>query len=498
MRKVVLCILDGFGLSDKKAGNAILNANIPNYEFLWNTYPHSKLIASGKEVGLPDGQMGNSEVGHLNIGAGRIVYQPLELINNKIKDGTFFQNESILNVYKHVKQNNSKLHIFGLLSDGGVHSHIDHLFALIDMCKKEKIENVYYHVFLDGRDTLPNSSEKYLKLLESKISQSKIGSIASISGRYYAMDRDNRWERIKKVYDVVVNAQGEKYDNYFEFIEANKKRELSDEFMMPALIDENGCVSDNDGLIVFNFRPDRLRELFSAISNSNFAYFKTKKLHNLKLVTMMGVSDEVICDNAFALSEIKNTLGEFISQNGMKQLRIAETEKYAHVTYFFDGGEEIDLKGCTRKLIPSPKVSTYDLKPEMSASEITEVLIKDMNKYDLIIVNFANADMVGHTGNFEAAIKAVETIDKNLGKIHAKCEKNGFTLIVTADHGNLEEMIDEDGNPKTSHTTNLVPFIVCDKKYTVKDGKLSDVAPTVLEIMGFNIPRDMSGERLID
>lgn len=498
MRKVVLCVLDGFGISNKKEGNAILNANTPNYEFLWNTYPHSELFASGKEVGLPQGQMGNSEVGHLNIGAGRIVYQPLELINNKIHNGEFFENENILDVFNHVKTNKSKLHIFGLLSDGGVHSHINHLFALIDMCARENIEEVYYHLFLDGRDTLPNSAEKYLKMLQGKIDSSKVGSIATISGRYYAMDRDNRWERIKKAYDVIVNAKGEKYTNYLDFVNANNTNNLTDEFMLPALIDESGTVSENDGLIVFNFRPDRLRELFSAITNPNFTSFKTKKFNNLKLVTMFGVSDDVICKNAFVLPEIKNTLGEYVSKKGLRQLRIAETEKYAHVTYFFDGGVELDLNECTRKLIPSPKVSTYDLKPEMSANEITEVLIKEMNKYDLIILNFANADMVGHTGNYDAAVKAIETVDKCLGKIHTKCEKNGFTLVVTADHGNSEEMVDEVGNPKTSHTTNLVPFIVCDQKYEVKNGKLSDIAPTVLDIMGIDIPKEMTGKRLTD
>jgi len=497
MKKVILCILDGFGLSDEVEGNAVKIARHPNFDYLWNNYPHSKLVASGTKVGLPDGQMGNSEVGHLNIGAGRIVYQPLELINSKIVDKTFFENEEILKIMNHVKENDSKLHIFGLLSDGGVHSHINHLFALIDMCEKEKIERVYYHLFLDGRDTLPNIGIKFLDELDKKIKETGIGSIATISGRYYAMDRDNRWDRVEKAYDAIVNAKGEEYSNYKECIDSNNSRELTDEFVVPAIIDKSGTVEENDGLIAFNFRPDRLRELFMSLTNPNFNEFNAKKFNNVKLVTMMKVSDDVITTNAFKIEKLDNTLGEYISSLGLKQLRIAETEKYAHVTYFCDGGVEKDLPNCTKKLIPSPKVATYDLKPEMSADEVTDELLNIIDNYDLVILNFANCDMVGHTGVLDAAVKAIETVDNNLGRIIKKTEEIGMTLIVTADHGNCEEMLDKDGNVLTAHTTNLVPFIVGDKDYLLTDGKLGDIAPTILEIMELPVPKEMTGTVLI-
>lgn len=497
MNKVMLCILDGFGLSDRSEGNAIKQANHPNYDKLWNSYPHCNLVASGKLVGLPEGQMGNSEVGHLNIGAGRIVYQPLELINSHIESGKFFENEEILNVMNHVKKNGSKLHIFGLLSDGGVHSHINHLFGLIDMCKKENIDKIYYHLFLDGRDTLPNIGMQFLDQLNSKIEESGVGSIATISGRYYAMDRDNRWDRIEKAYNVIVNAKGEEYSSYKDCIASNDSRELTDEFVVPAIIDKNGVVSENDGLIVFNFRPDRLRELFMALTNHEFSEFDAKKFNNIKLVTMMKVSDDVVTANAFKNEKLDNTLGEYISNLGLRQLRIAETEKYAHVTYFCDGGIEKDMPGCTKKLIPSPKVATYDLKPEMSANEVTDELLKIIADYDLIILNFANCDMVGHTGVLDAAVKAVETVDNNLGRIVEKTSELGITLLVTADHGNCEEMIDDEGNVLTAHTTNLVPFIVTNSNYSLKNGKLGDIAPTILEIMGLDKPVEMTGESLI-
>ena len=497
MNKVMLCILDGFGINNKKDGNAIALAKHPNYDYLWNNYPHTSLVASGKLVGLPEGQMGNSEVGHLNIGAGRIVYQPLELINSHIENGKFFENEEILNIMNHVKKNDSKLHIFGLLSDGGVHSHINHLLALIDMCKKENINKVYYHLFLDGRDTLPNIGIQFLEQLNSKIEETGVGSVATISGRYYAMDRDNRWDRVEKAYDAIVNAKGEEYSSYKECIDSNNSRELTDEFVVPAVIDKDGVVSENDGLIVFNFRPDRLRELFMALTNPGFNEFDAKKFNNIKLVTMMKVSDDVVTTNAFKNEKLDNTLGEYISNLGLRQLRIAETEKYAHVTYFCDGGIEKDMPGCTKKLIPSPKVATYDLKPEMSANEVTDELLNIIDDYDLIILNFANCDMVGHTGDLKAAITAVETVDNNLGRIIEKTSELGITLLVTADHGNCEEMVDDEGNVLTAHTTNLVPFIVNNQKYSLKSGKLGDIAPTILEIMGLDKPCEMTGESLI-
>ena len=497
-KPVVLTILDGFGLSDNEFGNAIKQAQTPNFDYLWNNYPHSTLEASGKSVGLPEGQMGNSEVGHMNIGAGRIVYQPLELISSKIEDGTFFENKEIISLFEHVKKNNSKLHLFGLLSDGGVHSHIKQLFSLIDFCKKENINNVYYHLFLDGRDTLPNSALTYLDELNAKINESKIGKIATISGRFYAMDRDNRWDRVELAYNNIVKGTGKHYDNYQNAIEDSYSAEVFDEFVYPVVIDKNGLVEENDGLLVFNYRPDRLRELFSALTNTSFSEFDREFIKNLKLVTMMPVSDEVICTNAFKLDELQNTFGEYISNLGYTQLRIAETEKYAHVTYFFDGGVERNLNGCERILIPSPKVATYDTKPEMSALEITDTLLGIIDNFDVVILNFANPDMVGHTGDFEAAMKAVERVDFCLGKIYSKVQEIGGTLVVTADHGNCEEMLDKEGNVLTAHTTNLVPFIVCNNEYILKKGKLGDIAPTLLNIMKVDVPKEMTGKSLME
>ena len=494
----VLCIMDGVGIRDTEYGNAVKMAKKPNLDYLIKNYPHSKLEASGELVGLPAGQMGNSEVGHTNIGAGRIVYQPLQLITNQIKNGEFFQNKNLLETIKHVKDNHSNLHICGLSSDGGIHSHINHLFGLIDLCKKEGISNVYYHVFLDGRDTLPNICLKYLDELSEKIKETSVGSIASISGRYYAMDRDNRWDRVKKAYDVMVTGTGIECNSYKDVIEKNYNEGIFDEFIVPTIIDKNGMIKDNDGLIAFNFRPDRLREIFKAITNPDFSDFEHKNLKNIKLTTMMPVSDEVICNNAFELQKLDNTLGEYLSKNHKTQLRIAETEKYAHVTYFFDGGVEKDLDGCKRILVNSPKVATYDLKPEMSAYEVTDKLIKELdNHLDVVILNFANGDMVGHTGNLDAAIKAVETVDDCIGKIYKKVEEIGGTLIVTADHGNSEVMIDDNGNVITSHTTNKVPFIITDKSIKLEDGKLADIAPTMLYLLGLDIPKEMTGNVLI-
>ena len=499
MKRVLLCILDGCGLRDEVNGNAFKNAKKPNFDKLWNNYPHSKLIASGEEVGLPKGQMGNSEVGHMNIGAGRIVYQPLGLINKKISDKEFYNNENIIEVINHVKENNSKLHLFGLLSDGGIHSHYEHLFALIDMCKMYGVKNVYYHIFTDGRDTSPVSGIKYIKRLEDKIKDTGIGSIATISGRFYAMDRDNRYERLKRAYDAIIYGEADYYNSAIEAWKSNQDRGITDEFIEPAVIDKKGIVDSGDGLICFNYRPDRLRELFSAITNDKFNGFKRKDISNIKLVTMMPVSDEVICKNAYRLEDLINTCGEYVAELGFKQLRIAETEKYAHVTYFFDGGVEKELNNCTRVLIPSPKVLTYDLKPEMSDYEITDRLISEFNDhYDMIILNFANGDMVGHTGKYDAAVKAVETIDNCLGKIIDNINLDEYTVIITADHGNCEVMINDDGSVNTQHTTNLVPCIITDNNYKLKDGKLGDLAPTILEIMGIDIPKEMTGSSLIE
>ena len=499
MKPVLLCILDGVGMRKKKYGNAFLQANTPNFDSLWKKYPHSYLQASGSFVGLPDGQMGNSEVGHLNIGAGRVVYQPLQLITEKIKDKSFFENEKLLDVIARVRKNHSRLQIFGLLSDGGIHSHIDHLMAIIDLCQKEGMEDVYFHIFTDGRDTLTNVALTYLDQLQKKIEETGIGKIATISGRYYAMDRDNRYDRIEKAYDAIVKGEGETFSSYQEVISHNYENGITDEFIVPAVLDKKGCVKKGDGLLVFNYRPDRLRELFSALTNPKFNGFKRRRVSDLKLVTMMSVSDEVIYEPAFALEQMDNTLGEYVSNQGLKQLRIAETEKYAHVTYFFDGGEEKELKGCDRILIPSPKVTTYDLAPTMSANEITDTLLSKLDEdlYDLIILNFANGDMLGHTGNMEATIQGIETVDTCLGKLYQKIQEKNGILVVTADHGNCEIMLDKDHNKVTTHTTSLVPFIVTKKDISLKDGRLADIAPTVLALLSLNIPNEMTGNNLI-
>ena len=499
MKKLLLCILDGVGLSEKSYGNALYQANTPCIDKLFREYPNSKLDASGELVGLPSGQMGNSEVGHMNIGAGRIVYQPLGLINKHISDNLIYKNKVLISILQHVKANNSKLHIMGLLSDGGIHSHINHFIALLEMCKKENINNVYFHIFTDGRDTSPYAGEKYIRILEEKIEKLKLGSIATVSGRYYAMDRDNNYDRVKKAYNAITLGVGERYRTAIEAWASNQSKDITDEFIVPAVINKQGVVSTNDGIIFANFRPDRVRELGSALTNPKFTGFERKNLENIKMATLMPVSDEVISKPAFKIEDLINTLGEYVSTKNITQLRIAETEKYAHVTYFFDGGKEKDLPNCKRILIPSPKVATYDLKPEMSAYEITDELLSQIkdNKPDMIILNFANGDMVGHTGNYDAAIKAVETLDKCLNKIISKVNLDEYTVIITADHGNCEVMINNDGSINTQHTTNFVPFIVMNKKITLKDGKLGDIAVTMLDLMELDIPSEMTGNSLV-
>ncbi len=493
MKKVLLCVLDGVGLSKIKDGNALINANKPNIDYLMKEYPNKGINASGTFVGLPDGQMGNSEVGHLTIGAGRIIYQSLELINRAIKDESFYSNESFLNAIRHAKENNSKLHIMGLLSDGGVHSHINHIKALLKLCKKEDFSNVYFHIFTDGRDTFKESSISYIDDLNNEINELGIGKICTISGRYYAMDRDKRWDRLKKCYDVIVNNTGNKCDDYKKYITDSYEKGITDEFIEPVIIDDSGKIEENDSIIWANFRPDRAIQILRSLVDPNFDGFDRKIFNNLYLTTMMYVSDDVKSDIAFKKEIIDNTLGIYLSKLGKKQLRIAETEKYAHVTYFFDGGRDLDLNLCDRVLIPSPKVATYDLKPEMSAREITSNLLEKMdNNYDFIFLNFANGDMVGHTGNYDMTKKAIETIDEMIGKLYKKCVEDEYLFIITADHGNAEEMIDENGNVVTSHTTNLVPFIVTDKNLNIDNvNKLSDIAPFVLNYMNLNLPDEM-------
>ena len=502
MKKVLLCIMDGVGLRENTLGNAYKNASTKTLDNLMWTYPHMELVASGEAVGLPAGQMGNSEVGHSTIGSGRVIYQSLEKINRSISSGEFFHNQELLNAINHAKDNNSKLHLIGLLSDGGIHSNINHLFALLELCQKENFNNVYIHIITDGRDTAPDSGIKYIELLENKIKELNIGSIATLCGRYYMMDRDNNYDRVALAYNMLVLGEGRTFGSALDAWNYNQENGVTDEFMMPSVIDKSGVIEDNDSIITFNFRPDRLRQLYASLSNKDFDKFERVVRDNLYVVTMMPVSEDVICTNAYPLENVINTLGEIVASNNLSQLRIAETEKYAHVTYFFDGGKELDLPNCKRILIPSPKVATYDLKPEMSAYEITDRLLEELkNKPDLIVLNFANGDMVGHTGVYEKGIIAVETVDKCLNKIISKVNLNEYTVLITADHGNCEQMINDDGSINTAHTTNLVPFILVDphlKLKSIDDASLADIAPTILKIMNLTIPDEMEGRALID
>lgn len=497
MKPLLLCILDGVGIRKSEYGNAVKQAYTPHLDALWQTYPHSVLEASGPFVGLPKGQMGNSEVGHMNIGAGRIAYQPLEVINQSIANGSFYENEEFIKVINHTKKNQSKLHIMGLVSDGGVHSHISHLLALLDLCKKQNVQNVYLHLFTDGRDTGTHSAYSYIQMVIDKLKKIGFGSIATIGGRYFAMDRNNNYDRVKKAYDVIVNGKGLKPPSISEFIDKCYQRNITDEFIFPAIFDTNGMIGENDGVIVFNFRKDRLRELLTALTNPSFDKMEITKFQNVKVVTMFPVVKSVLAPYAFSDPLFDNILGSYLSINGLSQLRIAETEKYAHVTFFFDGGKEVDYPKEKKILIPSPNVATYDLKPEMSAIEITENVLKELPNFDVVILNFANGDMLGHTGVLEAAIKGLETVDKCLGKIYRKIESLGGVMIITADHGNCEEMEERDGIPITAHSTNLVPFIVTKKGIELRNGKLGDIAPTLLSLLTLPIPKEMTGSSLI-
>lgn len=479
MKPVLLCILDGVGIREEKLGNAFKNANTPNFDFLWENYPHAVLNASEEYVGLPKGQMGNSEVGHTNIGAGRIVYQSLELINKSFKNHEIDNNEKLLEIISYVKKNNKKLHIMGLTSDGGIHSHIDHLNGIISIAQKHGLEDkIFIHAITDGRDTLYNSSYSYIEKLKSQ-------NIASISGRYYAMDRDKRYERTNLYFDTITgnNITNMSIKDYINNSYANNE---TDEFIKPALFIKDGKIEKDDALIWINFRPDRAIQIVNKIIS-----------YGTKVLTMMKINNEISAPYLFSHEKIKNTLGEYLSNLGYTQARIAETEKYAHVTYFFDGGETLNLKGCDQILIPSPKVATYDLKPEMSAYEITDTLLAKIDNYDFIILNFANGDMVGHTGNYEKTIEAVEHVDICLGKIINKINEKHGLLIITADHGNCDYMFDKESNIITSHSLSVVPFIVMKKDLTLTNGNLSDIASTILELCNIDIPKEMTGKSLI-
>ena len=508
-RKVtMLMILDGFGDNANQDGNAIKQANTPNLDRLMKKYPNTDIYTSGKYVGLPDGQMGNSEVGHTNIGAGRIVYQDLTKITKSIEDGDFFSNPEFIAAIDNCKKHNSKLHILGLVSDGGVHSHNRHLYGLLEMAKRRDFENVYIHCFLDGRDTPPASAETYISELQEKMREKGVGKIATLAGRFYAMDRDKRWQRIQKAYDAMVFGKGEKAGDPIKAIEDSYQKEVFDEFVVPTVIcNPNGepvaKIEENDSVIFFNFRPDRARQITRAIVDPNFNEFETKKM-NTYFVCFTSYDETMPNVHiAFKKEPVKNTLGEIVSKHGLKQLRIAETEKYAHVTFFFNGGEEKQYPGEERILVPSPKVETYDMKPEMSAYEVTDKVCDALenDRFDVIILNFANTDMVGHTGNMQAAIKAVEAVDTCIGRIVKIIEEKQGTLLITADHGNAEQMIDQKtGEPHTAHTTNPVPAILVtpNKNFKLKEnGKLADLAPTILDIMGIEKPEEMTGESLL-
>ncbi len=503
-KRVLLCIMDGWGINKDCPKDATKEANTPNIDKFYKEEPNIQIFADGEHVGLPDGQMGNSEVGHLNIGAGRIVYQELTKINKEIKDGEFFKNEKFLNAVKHVKENNSSLHMYGLVSTGGVHSSLDHILALIEFAKQEGLKKVYLHAFLDGRDTPPQSAVGFLETVESKLKEAGLPPIASVTGRYYAMDRDNRWERVEKAYNMLVLGEGNKAESAIEAVKASYKKGVNDEFVEPTVINvPNSRIEDNDAIIFFNFRPDRAREISKAVNFENFDGFKRKAVRkSIYYVTFTQYDATFPFPVAFEPQKLTNILGEVLDKNGIKQFRTAETEKYAHVTFFFNGGVEAPNKLETRVLVNSPKVATYDLQPEMSAYQVCDEVLKalDNKDYGFILVNFANPDMVGHTGVMEAAVKACETVDECVGKIVAKAKANGVAVVLTADHGNAECMEDKTTHaPYTAHTTNPVPLFVInagDVKLKTT-GALCDIAPTVLDIMGIKKPEEMTGQSLI-
>lgn len=507
-KPVALIILDGFGLRSDVTGNAVAQANKPNYDRYMAQYPNTTLTACGEAVGLPEGQMGNSEVGHLNIGAGRIVYQDLTRISKSIRDGEFYDNETLLGAVRHAKSNGTKLHLYGLLSDGGVHSHIAHLFALLDLAKKEDLSEVYIHAFLDGRDVSPDSAKGYLEQLQAKIAEVGVGRIATVQGRYYAMDRDKRWERTEKSYRAMVYGDGPQYTDPIQAVVESYEKSVYDEFVMPTVIVGEdgkpvGLVESDDSIVFFNFRPDRAIQLSQVFTNQDFRGFDRglKIPMNLHFVCLTLFSETVGGYVAYSPKNLDNTLGEVLVQNGKAQLRIAETEKYPHVTFFFSGGRDVELPGETRILISSPKVATYDLQPEMSAYEVAEAAVKEIesDKHDAIILNFANPDMVGHSGMLLPTIKAVEATDECLGKVVDAVLAKGGVCLITADHGNADMVIDELGRPFTAHTTNPVPLIVTKQGVTLREGGiLADLAPTVLSLLELAKPAEMTGVTLIN
>ena len=528
-KPVILCIMDGYGIRANHHGNAVYEAKKPHLDAIFKKYAYTEINASGEYVGLPDGQMGNSEVGHMNIGAGRIVYQSLTLINKAVKDGDFFKNEHYLAAINHAKTNGTKLHILGLISDGGVHSHINHILAMIQLAHDQGLKDVFVHCIMDGRDVDPKAGVKYIDMIQKKMDELNFGHIADIGGRYWGMDRDKNMDRVDVHYRCMVDHDAPSFTDYKAFFKEQYEylpttgKESSDEFLIPHYnANCDGRIQDNDAIIFMNYRPDRAIQISTLFTNPHFyaesalkadgtpawkAYDPAHALKGIKYVCTMKYADSVKGEIAFALPKMDNILGIWLADHGYNQLRIAETEKYAHVTFFFDatmnfdGKERPELKNCTRVLINSPKVATYDLQPEMSAYLILDALMKELNKdyLDVVILNFANCDMVGHTAVDKACVKAVETVDECVGKIADWAEENGATLIVTADHGNVEEILTDDNKPMTAHTTNLIPFCInrTDIKLKEKEGKLADIAPTIIELLGDKQPAEMTGESLI-
>ncbi len=509
-KPLFLMILDGWGCRDATEGNAIALAKLPNFKHIESTYPYTTLHSSGEAVGLPCGQMGNSEVGHLNMGAGRVVYQELTRISKAIQDNSFFSNSVLLEAMEQARLHNKGFHLMGLLSDGGVHAHINHLFALLEMAKKQGLEKVYIHVILDGRDVLPQSAKDYIVQLEEKINELGVGKIATVSGRYYIMDRDKRWDRLEKGYRAIVYGEGKHAAGALSAVEISYDTRVTDEFVLPTVIDDQagnpvGRVQEGDSILFYNFRSDRAREITHAFVDEEFSGFDRSNRPNVHFVCMTQYEEGIPAPVAFPQQNLDNTLGEVLSDHGLRQLRIAETEKYAHVTFFFNGGLEGPYPDEERILIPSPKVATYNLQPEMSAKEITQTVLEQLREstYDVFILNFANPDMVGHTGVFEATVKAVETVDQCLGLIYEELKKMNATLLVTADHGNAEEKVDPKTLfPITAHSTNCVPFILVNDKFKGQglrnDGALCDVAPTILKLLQIPIPKEMTGKSLLE
>jgi 2,3-bisphosphoglycerate-independent phosphoglycerate mutase len=497
MKKVILLILDGFGINNNEYGNAIKKANTPVLDKLMTVFPCTELEASGTEVGLPKGQMGNSEVGHMTIGSGRINPQPLTYINEKIKTKEFFDNEVLDEMVDYVKEKGSTLHLIGLLSNGGVHSSANHFYAALALAKLKKVKRVCFHFITDGRDTSPTSGANFVSDFMERARKLNLGELATISGRYYTMDRDNRWERIKKAYDAICYGIGNEFPGYESCFNEHYKREITDEFINPSIITKGKEIKNDDAILFINFRPERMRELIETFTNKSFKMFQTKQFENLRLYSLFNIHEDV--KYAFDTEKPLSTFGEYIDGLDFTQARIAETEKYAHVTYFFDGMKEINSKKIEKILIPSPQVPTYDTKPEMSIGEVTETVLSTLeNDYDFVLINFANPDMVGHTGNFEATKTAIEICDFCLGKIFEKAKEHFYELIITADHGNAEKMLTKEGEKVTSHTTSKVPFIICNTDYKLKnEGSLKDIVPTIIDIYQIKKPDKMTGESLI-